>query len=312
MVNGSISDLSNVTCGVPKGSILGPLFFLIYINDLSHMVNNTSMYLYADDTALLSTDSCINTCTENMQRDLIIIAQWCQSNKLSLNIKKTKCMLFGSSVRLKRTRQPKLYINNTSVDFVHQYKYLGVILDSHLTFIKHLNNIIKITAHKINLLSKVRQYLTEFASITIYKTMILPYFDFGDILFINSSKKQLNKLDHLQKRAIKICLKLGQNTLEEMLLRDAKVAKLNDRREAHLLNYMYKKKDCIELLDIKNVNTRARAAPLFKTIIPKCEKYKHSVFYYGAIKWNSLPVKIRNIGTYNSFKSLQKENMLKY
>ena len=288
------------------------LLFLIYINDLSHMVNNTSMYLYADDTVLLSTDSCINTCTENMQRDLIIIAKWCQTNKLSLNIKKTKCMLFGSRVRLKRTRQPKLYINNTLVDFVHQYNYLGVILDSHLTFNKHLNNIIKITAHKMNLLSKIRQYLTKFASITIYKTMILPYFDYGDILFINSSKKQLNKLDHLQKRAIKICLKMGQNIPEEMLLRDAKVAKLNDRREAHLLNYMYKKKDCIELLDIKKINTRARAAPLFKTIIPKCEKYKHSVFYYGAIKWNSLPVKIRNIGTYNSFQSLQKKNMLNY
>ena len=88
VVNGSISDSTIVTCGVPQGSILGPLLFLIYINDLSHMVNNTSMYLYADDTVLLSTDNCIHTCTENMQRDLIIIAKWCQSNKLSLNIKK--------------------------------------------------------------------------------------------------------------------------------------------------------------------------------------------------------------------------------
>ena len=189
VVNGSISDSTIVTCGVPQGSILGPLLFLVYINDLSHKVNNTSMYLYADDRVLLSTENCIHTCTVNMQRDLIIIAKWCRSNKLSLNIKKTKCMLFGSRVRLKRLRQPTLYINNTSIDFVHQYKYLGVILDSHLTFNKHLNNIIKITAHKINLLSKVRQYLTEFASITIYKTMILPYFDYGDILFINCSKK---------------------------------------------------------------------------------------------------------------------------
>ena len=111
---------------------------------------------------------------------------------------------------------------------------------------------------------------------------------------------------------IKICLKMGQNIPEEMLLRDAKVAKLDNRREAHLLNYMYKKKDCIELLDIKKINTRARAAPLFKTIIPKCEKYKHSVFYHGAINWNSLPVKIRNISTYNSFKLLQKKNILNY
>ena len=193
MVNGTISNLSPITCGVPQGSILGPLLFLIYINDLSLVVTNTSMYLYADDSVLLSTNKCINTCTNNMQRDLVIIANWCHSNKLSLNIKKNKCMLFVSSVRLKRIRHPKLYINNKSIDFVHQYKYLGVILDPHLTFNKHLNNMIKITAYKINLLSKVRQYLTEFVSITIYRTILLPYFDYGDILFINSTKKLLNK-----------------------------------------------------------------------------------------------------------------------
>ena len=167
VVNASTSKYSTITCGVPQGSILGPLLFLIYINDLSHVVTNTSMYLYADDTVLLSTDQCIDNCTNNIQRDLTIIAAWCRSNKSSLNIKKTKCMLFGSRVRLKR----------------------------------------KITAHKINLLSKIRQYITESASITIYKSMILPYFDYEDILFINSSKKLLNKLDYLQKRAIKICLR---------------------------------------------------------------------------------------------------------
>ena len=75
---------------------------------------------------------------------------------------------------------------------------------------------------------------------------------------------------------------------------------------------MFKKKTCIHLLDIKQVNTRARAAPLFKTIIPKCEKYKNSVFYKGAINWNSLPVSIRNMDTYDSFKNLQKKKMMLY
>ena len=311
-VNGISSDKLKVTCGVPQGSILGPLLFLVYINDLSHMVTNTSMYLYADDTVLLSTDKCIVNSKDKMQRDLTIIASWCKRNKLSLNIKKTKCMLFGSRVRLKHTRCPKLSINNIDIDFVHQYKYLGVMLDSHLTFTKHLNNIIKITAYKINLLAKVRQYLTETASLTIYKTMILPYFDYGDILFINSPKKLLNKLSQLQKRAVKICLKIGNEIPDDILLVSAKLAKLDKRRDAHLLNYMYKRKECIELLDIKNINTRARAAPLFKTIIPKCEKYKNSALYLGAIRWNSLPVNIRNIGTYNSFKNLQKRDMMIY
>ena len=140
--------------------------------------------------------------------------------------------------------------------------------------------------------------------------MILPYFDYGDILFMNASQKSLDKLDRLQKRALKICLKAGADITLDILLSSTKTAKLVKRRNAHLLNFMYKKKQCIELLDIKNVHTRARDAVLFKTIIPRCEKYKHSVFFYkGAITWNSLPDTIRNIDTYDSFKELQKKNM---
>ena len=109
--------------------------------------------------------------------------------------------------------------------------------------------------------------------------MVLPFFDYGDNLFINSPNNLLKKVNHLQKRALKICLRAGDDIPDEILLRSTNVAKLDKRRDAHLLNYMYKKKTCIELLDIKEVNTRARAAPLFKTIIPKCEKYKNSVFH---------------------------------
>ena len=96
------------------------------------------MYLYADDTVLLSTNKDIVVCQNNMQSDLAKIATLCRRNMLSLNIKKTKCMLFGSRVRLKNTRHPNLNINNVNIDCVHQYKYIGVILDPHLTFNKHL------------------------------------------------------------------------------------------------------------------------------------------------------------------------------
>ena len=316
-INGNTSDHLYISCGVPQGSILGLLLFLVYINDLSHIITNTSMNQYADDTVLLSTKDDILSSRKKMQADLSVIANLCHINKLSLNIKKTKCMLFGSHVLLKKFKCPKLSINNINIAFVHQHQYLGVILDPKLTFNKHFNNLIKITTHKINLLSKVRQYLSEIASLTIYKTIILPYFDYGDILFIKLSKRFLKKLDQLQKRAVKLCLRPGGinpedqlDISDDVLLKNAKVAKLDNRRDAHLLNSMYKKKECIELLDIKAVNTRARAAPLFKTKIPKCEKYKNSVFFKGATKWNSLPTKARNIDSYDSFKNLQKKNIM--
>ena len=85
---------------------------------------------------------------------------------------------------------------------------------------------------------------------------------------------------------------------ENVLLTSADVAYLGRRREAHILNYMYENKEKEELLDIRNVDIRSRAAPLFKTVIPNCEKYKNSALYHGAILWNVLPVNIRNIDSF--------------
>ena len=188
-----------ITCGVPQGSILGPLLFLLYVNDMPDVVKDSSIYLYADDTVLLNYGKNVINVKNDMQRDLGKIASWCGRNKLSLNIKKTKNMLFGSRHKLKRTKCDKLLINDAKLEFVSQYKYLGVMLDSNLAFTKHLNNVIRIVSHKINLLAKVRRYLDNRASLEIYKTMILPYFDYGDILFMKSQKHLLSKLDHLKK-----------------------------------------------------------------------------------------------------------------
>ena len=99
--------------------------------------------------------------------------------------------------------------------------------------------------------------------------MILPYFDIT--LFIKSQKHLLSKLDHLQKRALRMCLHIKGDVSENVVLTGADVAYLSRRREAHILNYMYKINEKEELLDIKTVNTTSRAAPLFKTVI-SCEK----------------------------------------
>ena len=309
-VNGCYSKSNFITCGVPQGSILGPLLFLIYVNDIVHESRHTAIYLYADDTVLLSKSKSIANARTDMQNDLNSIMLWCERNKLSLNVKKTKNMLFGTRHRLKNTRCGKISINNTDLEIVNQYKYLGIILDSHLSYAKHLNNVVRMVSHKINLLGRVRQYLNYNASILVYKTMILPYFDYGDILFMNTNQALLSKLQKLQNRALKICLQPNAFVTLEYLHRETKVALLYKRREAHLLNYMYKKRDVPALLDTKPIHTRARDGPLFKVAKPNCEKFKQSVLYNGAVSWNTLPPVTRNIDSYITFRNTQKNVIL--
>ena len=139
--------------------------------------------------------------------------------------------------------------------------------------------------------------------------MILPYLDYGDILLMGASVVLSGKLQKLQTRALRICT-YGYHIDEDILHSDSKIAKLTKRRMAHLCNFMFRKKYDPTLIDDRDIQTRQRDAPVFKTIIPKCEKYKHRVYYNGAVLWNSLPPETRNIDSYNSFKSHQKQKML--
>ena len=176
ILNNTTSDYSNVICGVPQGSVLGPLLFLVYINDLCNVLHNCEAFLYADDTVLVASASDKMIAHRNMQSDLDNITNWCKGNKLAINIKKTKCMLLGSKHKIKKIRPPNINIDTIPLSFVKTYKYLGITVDQTLSFNPHLNQTIKNVAYKICLLSKIRKYITSNAAIQIYKSMVLPVF----------------------------------------------------------------------------------------------------------------------------------------
>ena len=138
--------------------------------------------------------------------------------------------------------------------------------------------------------------------------MILPYADYGDIFFINANAKQLKKLQTLQNRALRICLNVALLTPVEILHQSAQIPMLRIRREVHLRNFMYKMKNNVNHLNMRDIiiRTRLHDAPVFELIKPTCEKYKQNVFYNGAVSWNTLPSQTRNIETYEEFKFQQK------
>ena len=123
--NGSMSSTKVVDTGVPQGSILGPLLFLIYINDLPRVSPLFNMVMYADDTTLYCNLS-NNTNENDLNSELHKISEWLASNKLSLNAQKTKFMVFHSMQR--KVKYPVLTINNTIIERVKQFNFLGIIL----------------------------------------------------------------------------------------------------------------------------------------------------------------------------------------
>ena len=158
--------------------------------------------------------------------------------------------------------------------------------------------------YKSILLAKIRKFLTEEVALKIYKSMILPYFDYGDILYGNANQDGFLNLQRLQNKCLKICKGFGGRFGTDELHHITKVPKLEARRKAHVNNFMYGRLTRLHLL---NNRTRAHDAPLFTVKVPRVEAYKREVEFYGSVQWNSLPADIRKIDNLMSFKSGQKD-----
>ena len=119
-----------------------------------------------------------------MQSDINRLISWCNKNQLIINVKKTKCVLYGSKHVTRKTRLTPIKMNDMELQYTDHYKYLGITVDCSLNYQKYIKELFKKSAHKIYILSKIRQYLTRDAALQIYKTKVIPYLDYGDILYM--------------------------------------------------------------------------------------------------------------------------------
>ena len=263
--------------------------------------------MYADDTVLYLSGENIDNMVINLQTDLDRYSDWCSKNFLSLNVSKTKFVVFGTSQRTKRIGNVNLTLNGVSLYKEPYYKYLGIILDSHLNYKQHIDQCSKIVSHKIYLLSKIRRYITEETAIFIFKTMIAPILDYGDILYSGGTNKNVSNLQKFQNRALRICLDIQHYIPTILLHQQAEVPNLVTRRACNFKKYMFKQKSNLDLIKQPVRNTRLNDAVIFDTVRPNIEKFKNNPLYKGSIIWNALPVQTRNIIDYIDFKKYLKE-----
>ena len=181
-------------------------------------------------------------------------------------------MIIGSKSLIKKCNPPSIKLGTNNIEYVKSYKYLGITLDQTLTFNNHINRLIRTLSHKAYQLAKIRRYINEETSLKIYKTMIIPYLDYGDIIYDAAPLKQLEKLQKIQNRCLRTC-KASQSTPSTVELHARyKVGYLKTRRQAHLKNFMFKQQSNSNLIDNRNIPTRTHRATVFKVCLPKCEK----------------------------------------
>ena len=157
-VSGTKSSYARISCGVPQGSILGPLLFLIYVNDMSGAVTN-KLLLYADDSAILVADKHVSNIETVLQRELKVVHEWLIDNKLSLHLGKTESILFGSRPRLKTQSDLNISCEGTSIEAKDNVKYLGAVLDQCLSGENMVTSIIQKANARLKILYRKQRFL---------------------------------------------------------------------------------------------------------------------------------------------------------
>jgi hypothetical protein len=202
---GTCSSSLYLTTGVPQGSILGPLLFLIYMNDISHACSSIDCILYADDTTLSSTLKTVNNSIRisesEINKELSNVSDWLKLNKLSVNASKTKCMIFHSIQRA--TVNPNIILDNTPVEIVDHFNFLGIVIDKHMNFKAHVDKICIKISRAIGVMNKLKNFLPESILLTLYNSLVLPHLNYGILAWGTN----LKRARILQKRAVKVITK---------------------------------------------------------------------------------------------------------
>ena len=196
------SDILLLKCGVPQGSILGPLLFIIYVNDICNVSNLLYKVLYADDTCVTLAGKHINQLMQSMNVEIMLLNTWLQSNKLSLNVSKTQYMIFHRA-RIKLDKL-SLSINGVNLEEVKTFKYLGLIIDNKLKWIDHIAHVKIKISRGIGIIRKARPFLHKKSLCDLYYSFVYPYLLYCTEVWGNAATSHLHPLNILQNKIVRI------------------------------------------------------------------------------------------------------------
>ena len=328
VLNGSAAEYDDILSGVPQGSVLGPLLFLIYINDLEENINSQIRF-FADDTMLFSIVQNPASTANELNQDLETIRRWAHQWKLEFNPDPTKQateLLF--STKRKPPVHPPLQFNGSVITKVDEQKHLGIILDKKLTFQSHVVEKINKTRKTIGMIKHLSKYLPLRTLILMYKSLVRPHFDYCDTIFhvpppINGIFDNhahengilpalMKKIESVQYRAALAITGAWQGTSRVKIYEQLGLESLSDRRSLNRVLQLFKIKNDLTppylrlKLPILDVHANPNAN-IFQEKATRTAKYKNTFFPNAVSTSNNIMANFHG----NQTKSCIKTHLLK-
>ena len=299
VLNNEDSAWTPVTSGIPQGSVLGPILFLIYINDLPDTVRNV-VKLFADDTKIYSVDKDEES-QQRLQEDMDKLVNW--SEDWLLKFDKEKC----KHLHLGKGNAKTFTIEGREITKTTEEKDLGVTIDQHLKFQTHIGLQVKKANQKLGIIKRTFSFMDKEMFLTLYKSLVRPHLEYGSSVWSVIFKKDAIQLENVQRRATKLIPNIS-NLSYENRLKHLGIPSLQYRRlRADIIQtYKIQKEiDCVDknkLFPPRISNTRGHQQKIFKTY-SRTNIRKHSFSQRIVDVWNSLPGDVVSAKNVNTFKS---------
>ena len=315
VVGNNSSEIRNISCGVPQGSVLGPLLFLIYVNDLPRCLNRSLVRLFADDTGLHMYDTNFKNLIDTAKLEIQHFFDWCICNNLTINYDKTSFILFHSRNKKIPVDFNNITVNNIHISRVASAKYLGIYFDECLSWKFHVNHVCKSLLKFFGIFNHIKHFITKDIARQLYFAFIYSRISYGLEVYGNCSKNLIEKIQRIQNKLLKILTLQHFRTPTNEVHSSLNILKVKDIQSVNIIcfvrNCLLKKcpENFYSYYQYRNTPypNRSRRLNIQRT---KSLLGSLSIQILGAQKWNELPEDLKDKQVQLNFRKLLSKHFL--